>query len=233
MTEWGYDLFTVAYPELRELAFQVLSMHAEVNELGIDKLKLWRYVNEVASRYHERPFHNLRHAVDVLLATSCLMRFLQRAHPEPFKDPLTVTALLLSAFVHDVDHPGVMNSFLIATSHPLAVLYNFKSVLENHHAATAVALMQRPELDFLGGLERVRRVAFIQALQGNVLATDVTTTMPAIKAFSATVSGGEVPSTEMVRSPSSKRERQGGCTARRGARDSRNGRAHSPPVTGA
>ena len=65
--------------------------------------------------------------------------------------------------VHDTDHPGVMNPFLIATRHPLAVLYNERSVLENHHCATAIALLGRPELDFLSPLPpdkraRVRKV---------------------------------------------------------------------------
>jgi hypothetical protein len=37
-------------------------------------------------------------------------------------------ALLLSAAVHDLRHPGVNNNFLAALSHPLAVRYNDKSV---------------------------------------------------------------------------------------------------------
>ena len=232
----GYDLWEVDDAKLPTLAYQVLCMHAEVaSSPAIDKLKLWRYVCEVSKRYHSRPFHNLRHGVDALLAASTLLRMVRAARPEPFDNPLAIAALLISAFVHDVDHPGCMSSFLVATSvrcsstrgppsvpphsqplssrarstlslslslppslssqHPLAVLYNGRSVLENHHAATAVALLSWPELDFLHALPATERADFVCQLQTNVLATDVTTTLPAVKEF---VERGDQPSAEQV-----------------------------------
>jgi hypothetical protein len=36
---------------------------------------------------------------------------------------------------HDVDHPGRTNAFLVASEDRKAILYNDRSVLENHHAA--------------------------------------------------------------------------------------------------
>ena len=50
-------------------------------------------------------------------------------------------AALVAAAVHDVDHPGRSNHFLIETSDDLAVLYNDNSVLENHHLAVAFKIM--------------------------------------------------------------------------------------------
>ena len=50
---------------------------------------------------------------------------------------MEVFAALVGAAVHDVDHPGRSNQFLIETNNPLAVLYNDNSVLENHHLAVA------------------------------------------------------------------------------------------------
>lgn len=54
---------------------------------------------------------------------------------------LEVFAALVAAAVHDVDHPGRSNHFLIETSDDLAVLYNDNSVLENHHLAVAFKIM--------------------------------------------------------------------------------------------
>ena len=51
-------------------------------------------------------------------------------------------AILVAAAIHDVDHPGVNNKFLITVRHGLATLYNDISVLENHHLATAFKTMQ-------------------------------------------------------------------------------------------
>merc|ERR1719329_441842 len=113
--------------------------------------RLWRFVEVVASRYRPNPFHSFRHAVDVTQGISCLLRWLQEAQPTMLSD-LQVVAALLAAMVHDTDHPGVMNNFLVATRHPLAVLYNQQSVLENHHISTAMALTSRPELDWISPL---------------------------------------------------------------------------------
>ncbi len=49
---------------------------------------------------------------------------------------------LLSAATHDLDHPGVNQALLIATSNHLAALYHNSSVLENHHARSAIAVLR-------------------------------------------------------------------------------------------
>ena len=181
--DWDFDIFKVPYDDLARVAFHAICANDEIASLGVDHVKLWRYVRAVAERYHKRPFHNLRHAVDVTLAVSILARLVAKAHPETFADQITLAALVVAAFAHDVDHPGCMNSFLVATSHPLAVLYADQSVLERHHCATATALLQRPENDFLAPLERSKRNAFVKSMQEDIIATDVTTTASAVKEF--------------------------------------------------
>lgn len=37
---------------------------------------------------------------------------------------LELLAVLLAAVIHDHDHPGKNNGFLVATENPLAILYN-------------------------------------------------------------------------------------------------------------
>jgi hypothetical protein len=188
--EWGFDVHTLEYSQLPKLAFQLLCVQPELFGMGLvgsrtspqfDRPRLWRFVREVAARYHDRPFHNFRHAMDVLLACISLVRMIQKSQPEVFMDSSRVFSLFIAGLVHDIDHPGCMSNFLIATNHPLAVLYNGRSTLENHHAATAIALLQRPECDFLVTLDPEKRAEFISRIQSNVLATDVTTTIPALK----------------------------------------------------
>ena len=47
--------------------------------------------------------------------------------------------------VHDYGHGGLNNDFLIKTHHPLAILYNDLSPLENHHISAAVSLLGEPD----------------------------------------------------------------------------------------
>jgi len=188
LSEWDFDLFTVPYDELPGIAYSALMMHPAISDSSskFDHAKLWRYVCEIAAHYHPRPFHNFRHAVDVVLATSYLIRTVQRDHPAPFTDPIQVSALLISALVHDTDHPGVMNTYLIATQNPIAVKRGEapKAVLEHHHAEMALALLERPELNFLEPLPEGDFTTFTELIRENVLNTDVTTTMGAAKQFS-------------------------------------------------
>ena len=54
-----------------------------------------------------------------------------------------------SAAVHDFEHGGVNNDFLIKTAHLLAILYNDQSPLENHHVAAAAKEQLKPEHQFV------------------------------------------------------------------------------------
>ena len=53
-----------------------------------------------------------------------------------------------SATVHDYEHGGLNNDFLIKTAHPLAIMYNDSSPLENHHLAASSRVLYTPEYCF-------------------------------------------------------------------------------------
>uniref|UniRef100_A0A0M3HXR6 3',5'-cyclic-nucleotide phosphodiesterase n=1 Tax=Ascaris lumbricoides TaxID=6252 RepID=A0A0M3HXR6_ASCLU len=85
------------------------------------------------------------------------------------------TAALIAAAVHDLDHPGRGNAFLINTRQSLALLYNDQSVLENHHVALAfqLTLQQSNNVNIFARLSRDEFVAIRQAVVDMVLATDM------------------------------------------------------------
>ncbi|KAJ8396700.1 hypothetical protein AAFF_G00015380 [Aldrovandia affinis] len=87
---------------------------------------------------------------------------------------LELMALYVAAAMHDYDHPGRTNAFLVATNAPQAVLYNDRSVLENHHAASAWNLyLSRPEFGFLASLDHVEFKRFRFLVIEAILATDL------------------------------------------------------------
>ncbi|XP_059959972.1 cGMP-inhibited 3',5'-cyclic phosphodiesterase 3B isoform X2 [Mesoplodon densirostris] len=87
---------------------------------------------------------------------------------------LELMALYVAAAMHDYDHPGRTNAFLVATNAPQAVLYNDRSVLENHHAASAWNLyLSRPEYNFLLNLDNVQFKRFRFLVIEAILATDL------------------------------------------------------------
>ncbi|KAI4884372.1 hypothetical protein NFI96_012415 [Prochilodus magdalenae] len=87
---------------------------------------------------------------------------------------LELMALYVAAAMHDYDHPGRTNAFLVATNAPQAVLYNDRSVLENHHAAAAWSLfLSQPEFNFLSNLDHVEFKRFRFLVIEAILATDL------------------------------------------------------------
>ncbi|EDL17069.1 phosphodiesterase 3B, cGMP-inhibited, isoform CRA_a, partial [Mus musculus] len=87
---------------------------------------------------------------------------------------LELMALYVAAAMHDYDHPGRTNAFLVATNAPQAVLYNDRSVLENHHAASAWNLyLSRPEYNFLLNLDHMEFKRFRFLVIEAILATDL------------------------------------------------------------
>ena len=107
------------------------------------------------------PYHNRTHAADVLQTLHVL---LHRGGLVPgYADPITLLACYLAAIVHDFEHVGFNNDFLVNSSDPLAVRYNDRAPMENHHLAAAFSLLARPEYNFLEGMpkadfNRIRKV---------------------------------------------------------------------------
>ena len=88
----------------------------------LDVVRLARFLRRVEDGYLPNPYHNKTHAADVLQSQFMLLTaggLARRA-----ADPLILLAALLSAIIHDLDHKGVNNDFLIRQSHELAIVYN-------------------------------------------------------------------------------------------------------------
>ena len=86
---------------------------------------------------------------------------------------IEVLAMYTAAAIHDFDHPGVNNNFLIATGDPRAMLYNDKSVLENHHCASAFQVLLKKENNFLEKMDKKTFKALRTNIVDMVLATDL------------------------------------------------------------
>lgn len=97
------------------------------------------------------PYHNWFHAIDV---THCVYRLLHICATEAFLNGSERYALLVSATCHDVGHPGLNNTFLIETSHELALRYNDKSPLENMHCAQLFEFASVPKCNIFAAMTK-------------------------------------------------------------------------------
>ncbi|XP_021493684.1 cAMP-specific 3',5'-cyclic phosphodiesterase 4C isoform X4 [Meriones unguiculatus] len=173
--KWGLDVFKVAELSgnrpLTAIIFSVLQERHLLETFRIPADTLLRFLLTLEGHYHaDVAYHNSLHAADVaqsahvLLATPALQAV--------FTD-LEVLAALFACAIHDVDHPGVSNQFLINTHSELALMYNDMSVLENHHLAVGFKLLQAENCDIFRNLSAKQRLSLRRMVIDMVLATDM------------------------------------------------------------
>ncbi|VDO47063.1 unnamed protein product [Onchocerca flexuosa] len=118
---------------------------------------LLNYLFHLEHHYRDNPYHNQIHAADVTQSVNVLISSpaLQNVFSE-----LEVLASIFAGAIHDVDHPGFTNHYLINTNSELAIMYNDESVLEQHHLAVAFKLLQDPNCNFIVSLSKKQRQLF-------------------------------------------------------------------------
>ena len=110
-----------------------------------------RFLHRVEEGYKANAYHNSSHAADVLKTLHVL---LHRSGLANLADPLTLLACYLAAIIHDYEHVGLSNDFLISTCDALALRYNDRAPMENHHLAAAFSLLACPEYNFLSNMPK-------------------------------------------------------------------------------
>ncbi|GFS83658.1 cGMP-inhibited 3',5'-cyclic phosphodiesterase A [Nephila pilipes] len=105
---------------------------------------------------------------------------------------LEIMALYAAAAMHDYDHPGRTNAFLVATFSPQAVLYNDRSVLENHHSAAAWSLLLSDNrYNWLRHLDEAEFKRFRFLVIELILATDLKRHFDIVTEFNAKLADEE------------------------------------------
>ena len=79
---------------------------------------------------------------------------------------------MIAAAIHDVNHGGLTNHFLVSTSASLAIQYNDHSPLENMHLATAFSILNISANNFMERLSLSTRKEIRRLIIAIVLATD-------------------------------------------------------------
>ncbi|XP_078010030.1 3',5'-cyclic-AMP phosphodiesterase 4A isoform X11 [Phascolarctos cinereus] len=175
LNKWGLNIFQVAeFSNGRSLGCIMYTIFQERDLLKTFKIPadtLVTYMLTLEDHYHaDVAYHNSLHAADVLQSTHVLLA--TPALDAVFTD-LEILAALFAAAIHDVDHPGVSNQFLINTNSELALMYNDESVLENHHLAVGFKLLQEENCDIFQNLNKRQRQSLRRMVIDMVLATDM------------------------------------------------------------
>ncbi|CAF4129576.1 unnamed protein product, partial [Rotaria sp. Silwood2] len=176
INEWTFDVFSVNEFTngqcLRYVGFELMQRYNLPNKLHISITALQNFLEQMESGYskYRNPYHNLIHAADVLQTTyqiiysSGLMNWL--SDHELF-------AMFVAAIVHDFEHTGTSNNFHIQSRSDVALIYNDRAVLENHHVSAAFRLMRQDEYNIISEFTSEEYKNFRHLVIEMVLATDM------------------------------------------------------------
>jgi hypothetical protein len=168
-------------------------------EIGEEaKSQLRNYLSNISAMYPDNPFHNFEHASHVTASVKKLLKrivnvdegtgFGRTSSPDDIdlielaghsygitSDPLTQFAVVFSAIIHDVDHPGVPNAQLVKENTPNAQIYK-KSVAEQNSVKLGWEMLMQGEYESLRACiyqteEDLKR--FRQLVVNTVMATDI------------------------------------------------------------
>ncbi|XP_069125970.1 3',5'-cyclic-AMP phosphodiesterase 4C-like isoform X2 [Argopecten irradians] len=175
INKWGIDLFKIAELSNKQpltcVTYMIFQERNLMKTFQIPNTTLVTYLMHLEDHYHtDVPYHNSMHAADVVQSTHVLLS--SQALENVFTD-LEVLAAIFACAMHDVDHPGLTNQYLVNTSSELALMYNDESVLENHHLAVAFKLLQEENCDILFNLTGKQRQTLRKMVIDMVLATDM------------------------------------------------------------
>ena len=140
LRSWDFDVWSYKEEQLFPFIVEMFNDFGLLERFSVPLEKFQNLLNDVRNNYSKKnPYHNFRHAFDV---TQTVYLLLTNAQAASLLSYIEIFAILIAALVHDVGHPGLNNNFQIATSSMLALRYNDRSILENHHCATGYTLLR-------------------------------------------------------------------------------------------
>ena len=161
ITSFDFDIFHFLdslggrTEDIASLVGEVVFKHiiAASSRLMIDRRALDSFV-QLFSHGHRgaNPYHNAMHAADVLQTAVAICI---KSELMPKMAIFDVFNLSVACAIHDYNHPGVTNKFLVATGDELALRYNDFAPLENFHAAAAFMDVRERGIDLFKGYSDV------------------------------------------------------------------------------
>ncbi|XP_042746713.1 uncharacterized protein LOC122190691, partial [Lagopus leucura] len=91
-----------------------------------------------------------------------------------YLEDIEIFALFISCMCHDLDHRGTNNSFQVASKSVLAALYSSEgSVMERHHFAQAIAILNSQGCNIFDHFSRKDYQRMLDLMRDIILATDL------------------------------------------------------------
>uniref|UniRef100_A0A915E7J1 Phosphodiesterase n=1 Tax=Ditylenchus dipsaci TaxID=166011 RepID=A0A915E7J1_9BILA len=165
---------------LKYVGFELFNRYGFLERFKINYQILENYLLALEAGYsrHNNPYHNTVYAADVTQTSHFMLS--QTGLASSLSD-LEMLAVIFGALIHDYEHTGHTNNFHIQSGSQFAMLYNDRSVLENHHVSSCFRMMKEDEKNMFERLTRDEFRELRNMVIEIVLATDMSTHFVQIK----------------------------------------------------
>ncbi|VDM52245.1 unnamed protein product [Angiostrongylus costaricensis] len=165
---------------LKYVGFELFNRYGFMDRFKIPLPAFENFLHALEQGYskHNNPYHNVVHAADVTQSSHFMLS--QTGLANSLGD-LELLAVLFGALIHDYEHTGHTNNFHIQSGSNFALLYNDRSVLENHHVSACFRLIKEEDKNIFSHLTRDEFRELRSMVIDIVLATDMSTHFVQIK----------------------------------------------------
>ncbi|XP_076458789.1 putative 3',5'-cyclic phosphodiesterase pde-1 isoform X2 [Babylonia areolata] len=176
LDDWSFNVFAVNEASenhaLKYVGYELLQKYDLITKFKINTqvLDSFLFALEVGYSKFRNPYHNLIHGADVAQTVHYV---LTQSHLAHWLTDLEVFATIIAALIHDYEHTGTTNNFHINTGSEVAMMYNDRAVLENHHISSAFRMLREDENNIVNSLSKEEFREFRTLVIDMVLATDM------------------------------------------------------------
>lgn len=171
VNSWSYDVLLYSHTELFEYTRYMLDVFSLFQDFSISRSVYEAFILEISNRYiNTNTYHNFHHGCDVM--QTCY-RLIMVSHLHLIFNQIEIFSVLIGSLAHDVGHIGVNNAFLVKTRHPLAMIHNDKSPLENMHCSLLYEILSNPDMDIFQTLTSVQWKESRKIILNIILGTDM------------------------------------------------------------
>jgi len=172
LVDFGLNPFDFAPEAMAHFFLQMVQFLGLQESFGLPSSTIQAFANGVLASYRDVPYHNSCHAFSITqFLFTCFIKCKAISLLMSQQDKL---AVFIAALAHDADHPGNNNAWEVATKSELAVRYDDVSVLENHHIAVGLKLMEDSSRDVFGSsLQAYQKMEVSKTFSHSILMTDM------------------------------------------------------------
>ncbi|PVD38072.1 hypothetical protein C0Q70_00683 [Pomacea canaliculata] len=176
LDDWSFNVFAVNDVSdghaLKFVGYELLQKYDLITKFKINTQVLDSFLFALEAGYSKfrNPYHNLIHGADVAQTVHFV---LSQSHLAHWLTDLEVFATIIAALIHDYEHTGTTNNFHISTASEVALLYNDRAVLENHHISAAFRMLREDDTNIASNLSKEEYREFRNLVIDMVLATDM------------------------------------------------------------